>query len=134
MFESPIRADIVRVSNGLRPVERTYAALQNARTTERSNLVADVRNASSATALTQLDTLAAGVQPELETLRDQRKELENRLAAGREFFDAAIAGVDAWAQTHQDLARAFKENRRPNLALLAARAEELHAIITELRK
>ena len=133
LFESPIRADIARVSNALRPVQRTYTALQSARESARANIVSDVNSSANGDALTRLDALAEGVQPELDVLRDERKELENRLAGGREFFDAAINGIEAWAQTHTDLAESFKENRRPSLVLLIARAEELSGIITELR-
>jgi hypothetical protein len=134
LFESPIRADIARVSNALRPVDRTYAALQNARQNLRVNVAADPNGSNSGDALTRLDTLAEGVRPELESLREEREDLEDNLASGKEFFDAAIKGIEAWAQTHTELAAAFKENRRPNLVLLAARAEELNTIITELRK
>ena len=133
LFESPIRTDIIRASNALRPVERTYTALQKSRETLRANIAVDPNSSNTADALTRLDNLVAGVQPELESLREQRKELENTLATGKEFFDAAINGITAWAQTHSDLARAFKENRRPSLVLLIARAEELNGIITELR-
>jgi hypothetical protein len=143
LYGAPIQDDIARVSNASRPIARSYSAIQNARHTLRANLTAEtnitilvtnVNNSTNALALAKLDTMAVAIEPEFESLREERKQLEDRLASGREFFDAAIKGIEAWTQTHGDLAEAFKENRRPNLVLLMARAEELNTIITELRK
>ncbi len=74
-----------------------------------------------------------GVAAERDKLRSAKMQIEVQLIDGKRFFATAISAVDAWANAHADLVKAFQENRAPNLVLVAARAQELKQIIDNLR-
>ena len=80
-----------------------------------------------------IDALIASVEPELTALRADLSRLQAALATGKAFYATAAKSIDAWAAAHADIAKALEEKRTPNLTLLAARAQELHALIEDLK-
>jgi len=117
----------------LREVERLYAPVREKQKAQRLLLANDLSNVSAAAELLRLDSLRAGLEPDLTALQAEKRRLEDTRAAGRDFYAAAGGAIDAWAAAHHDLVSSFEEHRGPNLKLLAARAQELNALVKEFR-
>jgi hypothetical protein len=117
----------------LREVERLYAPVRAKQKTQRVLLANDLASVGAAEELIRLDRLRAGLEPDLAALQAEKGRLEDTRATGANFFAAVGGAIEAWAAAHHDLARAFEEHRRPNLSVLAARAQELNRLVKEFR-
>ena len=117
----------------LREVDRLYEPVREKQRAQRILLATDLSNLSVSTELLRLDSLRAGLEPDLVALRAEKSRLEDTRTAGKNFYAAAGGAIDAWAAAHHDLVESFEEHRGPNLRLLATRAQELNTVIKEFR-
>ena len=108
--------------------------LIESRNAQRTNVVAAISDAAAGAELTRLEGLLATVRGEADRARADNASLQETKRTGREFFESAAQGVEAWARSHGEIAKAFEEKRTPNLALLIARAEEIRAVVEEIKK
>lgn len=121
------------VNKEIRPVQRHYDALLIAQEEQRKKVSNAVDNVELGNELARLNQLIAAVEPELTSLINRKATLEAEKANGLEFYDSTIRAIDAWSEAHASLKEYFAENRRPNLVLLATRAEELKELVSKLK-
>lgn len=121
------------VRKEIRPVQRHYDALLKAQEKQRIEVSKDVNNVDLGNELARLNELIAAVEPEITSLKSKKARLETERNNGLEFYASVINTIDAWSEVHASLKEYFDENRRPNLVLLAARAEELKELVDELK-
>jgi hypothetical protein len=93
----------------------------------------DLEKAEKVAELEKIGRLIQEVEPQILTYRNQLEQLEAKKKLGDSFFQEARSAIHSWTATHEDLYVAFKENRRPDLVLLASKAEELKGIINRLQ-
>ena len=103
------------------------------RDAQRAVVDATPGDATKGAELTRLETLLATVQVDANRARAEKARLRESQRIGKEFFESAAQGVEAWALSHAEIAKAFQENRTPNLGLLVARAEEIRAMVDEIK-
>ena len=133
-FESKPNDHLIQIDFALRPVNRIHDALTTQREAQRNQVAGAPGDAALGTELVRLDGLLTAVNVDLNKLQSEKNRIEEFRADGVEFFASAIKATDAWAAAHADLVKCFEERRTPNLALLAARAEELKGIVENLKK
>lgn len=133
-FESKPNDQLIQLGVAMRPVSRLRDALASQRDTQRDRVAGAAGDPALGAELARLEGLLAPVDAELNQLRSEKARIERFRAEGVEFFTSAGNAVDAWATAHSDLVDSMKQQRAPNLALLAARAEELKEIVDKLRK
>ncbi|MCP4261104.1 MAG: hypothetical protein GY774_26905 [Planctomycetes bacterium] len=121
------------VRKEIRPVQRHYDALLKAQEEQRKKVSNDVDNIELGNELARLNELIAAVEPEITSLKKKEATLETERTSGLEFYASTINVIDAWSEAHASLKEYFEDNRRPNLVLLATRAEELKELVSELK-
>jgi hypothetical protein len=121
------------VRKEIRPVQRHYDALLKAQEEQRKEVSEDVNNVELGNELARLNELITVVEPEITSLKKKKAALETERINGLEFYASTINAIDAWSEAHASLKEYFEENRRPNLVLLATRAEELKELVSELK-
>src|SRR4051812_13211762 len=131
-FESKPNDHLIQLDVALRPVTRIHDALAAQRDTQRTRVAGAPGDATLGAELARLDGLVAAADMDLNKLQAEKARIEGFRTDGLEFFASAIRAVDAWAVAHADLVKSFEQNRDPNLALLAARAQELKDIVDKL--
>jgi hypothetical protein len=75
--------------------------------------------------LEQIEELLAHVAPEHLEYMNRRADLFRKRATTIQLFDTAQQGVAAWSQSHKALKQAIDQNRRPNVRLIMATAQEI---------
>jgi hypothetical protein len=133
-FESRQLDQLIQKDIALRPVLRASEAIRAQFTAQRDKVANAPSDTTASSELMRLNNVIAAVDPDLNRLRAERIQIEERLQEGKAFFTSAINAVEGWASAHADLAKALEQNRSPNLVLLAARAEELKDLVDQLRK
>ena len=133
LYEAPLNDQLAKLGAAMRPIVRFEQALRDQRDAQRKLVEADPGDSSKGSELTRLDGLYATAAADLGQIRSERAKVEDEIAQGMEFFESAIQAVDAWAAANDELVKAFKEHRTPNLTLLIARAEELNEIVNQLK-
>lgn len=134
LFRGRLIVDLTRATLDLRPVNDVYGKLLNQRQTQRETVAGNPSNVAAGNELARLDVLVASIEQDRNRLQSEKAQLEQSLADGTAVFAGTIAAIDAWASAHADLVESLEQNRAPNLALLAARAEELKEIVDRIRK
>jgi hypothetical protein len=133
-FESKPNDHLIQLDVALRPVTRIHEALSARHAVQRGQVAGAPGDAALGAELARLDGLLAAADVDLDKLQAEKTRIEGFRSDGLEFFSSAIRAVDAWAAAHADLVKSFEQNRTPNLALLAARAQELKDIVDKLKK
>jgi len=134
VFEAPLNDQITRFGAATRPVIRLEEALRQKRDVQRTAVEGDPADTARGNELTRLEGLYATAAADLNQMRAERAKIEEAVAQGKDFFANSVAAVDAWADAHSELMKAFEENRMPNFTLLAARAEELSELVNQFKK
>lgn len=133
LFESNQLTNLTKLYIEIMPVQEHYDALLKAQEEQREKISADVNNVELGNELVRLNGLITAVEPEITSFESEKARLETEMTNGLEFYDSTIKAIDAWSEAHASLKEYFDENRRPNLVLLAARAEELKELVNELK-
>lgn len=133
-FESKPNDHLTQLDGALRPVNFIHDALTKQRADQRKKVAVAPGDIALGAELARLDGLLAATEADLNKLQAEKARIEGFRADGLEFFASATKAVNAWAAAHADLIKSFEQNRAPNLALLAARAQELKDIIDKLKK
>jgi hypothetical protein len=134
LMEAPLNDRIAALGASVRPIARLEKALREKRDAQRTTVAGDAGDATKGAELARLESLHQTAFAELTRIQNERSQAENSIKQGKQFFDDAMAGVQAWADAHTGIVKAFEEKRLPNFTLLAARAQELQQIVSELRK
>jgi hypothetical protein len=132
-FEAPLNDQLAKLGAEIRPVIRFEKALREKRDAQRTEVEKDPGDSAKGAELARLDVLYVSAAADLDRMRSKRAEIENSIAQGREFFADASAAVDAWANAHAEIVKAFKEKRMPDFALLITRAEEVNEIVNQIK-
>lgn len=133
-FQLQVGDQLIQKSAESFPIEVVYLPLQSQRDAQREAVARAPADATVGAELDRLDRLMDAVKVDLDRLQSDRDNLVASREDGKEFFAAAIEAVAAWASAHAELVKSFEEQRTPNLALLAARAQELNEIVGNLKK
>lgn len=133
-YKAPLKTQISQLSDEMRPLKRLESALRIQRDAQRASVEASVSDAAKGAELARLDELYTAASSDLEQKRSQLIIVKNAITHGQDFFNSAILAVNAWAEAHTQIVKAFKENQQPNLALLAARAQEVKEIVDQLKQ
>lgn len=133
LYESQQSDAIIAATFAKAKVEDFSAKMLHARDRQRDAVALNPGDPAKSAELARLDAVLAGAEPELSAQRQKLKQEETALVTGLEFFAAADRAVDAWAAAHHDIGAALAAKRRPNLMLLATRAQELHDAIEAMK-
>jgi hypothetical protein len=134
LYKAPLKTQIARITDEMRPLVGYENALRTQRDAQRESVETSVSDVAKGAELTRLDALYAKAKVDLEQKRSQLAKIKGDIAQGQEFFNSTILAVNAWADAHAQLVIAFRENQQPNLALLAARAQEVKEIVDQFKK
>ena len=95
-------------------------------------LLVYISDTAAGAELARLDQLVADAEPEYTAKKARLAQIELEKDRGLQFFNEAQSAVKAWASAHTSLISTFEEKRKPDLTLLASKAEELKGLIEQL--
>lgn len=134
LFVAPLNEQLSNSENSVRPLKRYVKELEKRRDALRKEVEGAPGNSGKGIELARFEALYAPAAAELKQILSDRGKVEDNIAQGKEFFANVKLAVDAWAAAHAELVKAFKDQRMPSFALLAARAEELKETVSQLKR